>query len=158
MECKGSLPFAARHWPLSWDRWINSIFASLNMQNTQHQYTFTLHGKDTQNGIYIPVPWRSITSGDVAAANMWWHTKKSSADAKSFRNAPYAEWRKHSLASEVSVITDHLLSDQELALVTTQFIRSVIKMQGTDKLHWFEIQLQAMAVVVFYYIRPLNSY
>jgi hypothetical protein len=42
-------------------------------------------------------------------------------------------------------------SDQELALVTTQFIHSVMKMQGTDKVHWFEIQLQAIAVVILLY-------
>jgi hypothetical protein len=42
MECRGSLPFTARHWPRSWARWIHSIFVSLSIQNTQHQPTFTL--------------------------------------------------------------------------------------------------------------------
>jgi hypothetical protein len=42
MEYKGSLPFTARHWPLSWAGWIHSIFACLHIQNTHHQPTFTL--------------------------------------------------------------------------------------------------------------------
>jgi hypothetical protein len=46
----------------------------------------TLYGEDIQNGTHIPGPWSRITSGDVAAANMWWHLRKSSADARALRN------------------------------------------------------------------------
>jgi hypothetical protein len=112
MECKGSLPFTARHWPLSWARWIHSIFASLSIQNTQHQPTFTPfwgqvqlvhsfmhcpHGENTQNGTHIAGPCSRITSGDVAAANnmWWWHMKKSSADAKSLRDECMVHLMQH---------------------------------------------------------------
>jgi hypothetical protein len=73
--------------------WISSTCKSIYALPT------TLYGEDTQNGTNIPGPWSRITSGVAAAANMWRHSKKSSADANSLRD----ECMVHLMQNEGSV-------------------------------------------------------
>jgi hypothetical protein len=120
----------------------------LNIQNTQHQPTFTsfwgqlqlalpttLYTEDAQNGTHIPGSWSTIISGVAEATNMRWHLKKGSADAKSWK-------MKEPFLGKVCVSNQTSLapSAQKFASVMVQFIQ-LVKIMGGGRPNCTEFNL-----------------
>ena len=95
-----------------------------------HALHTALYTEDIQNGTHSRTMWQD---------QFWWCSNSQRVVTHEeelcwckvidgwMHGTSYAKWSKRSLARKVSVIGDHLLSEQELASVMMQLIRAVKK-------------------------------